>query len=148
METDSQRVRRDSQTSHCSAISCCWMNYGTCSGSAWKSWRSLMTSMPYWVSRNLVKMHFCMLHVMLIGVWLNFFLFFLQYIFLCLPSSPAGCGGLLPSPCHGARKQTSYEGHPGEPAFSYQGWASTAVAGTTHTCHTLIPGPVLFQGTI
>jgi len=49
-----------------------------------------MTSMPYWVSRNLVKMHFCMLHVMLIGVWLNFFYFFYNtFFFVCPVLQPA-----------------------------------------------------------
>lgn len=47
-----QRVKRDFQISPCSVSSCCWMNYGTCLGNVWKSWRSPMTSMLYWVGGN------------------------------------------------------------------------------------------------
>lgn len=52
-ETASRRLRRGFRTSRCSASSSCWMNYGTCSGSVWKSWRSPTISTPCWVSRIL-----------------------------------------------------------------------------------------------
>lgn len=147
-ETASQRARRDSQTSHCSASSCCWMNYGTCLGSAWKSWRSPMTSMPYSVCEVLLKKFISFCYMWFMFVQAAWFCELLPQCFPCFPSSTACRGGLLPSPCHRAREQTSCEGHPREPAFSHQRWASTTVASTPYTCHTFIPRPVLFQGTI
>lgn len=145
-ETANRRVRRDFQTSHYSVSSCYWTNCGTCLASAWKSLRSPMINMPYWVHGILIRNQF-----FLCCMWFILDMSLEEYvplIMLSFPSSSACCGGLLPRPCHRAGEQTTCAGHPGEPAFSHQRRASTAVASTPYTCHTLIPRPILFQGTI
>lgn len=52
-ETASQKVKRGFLTCLFSVSSFCWMNCGTCLESAWRSWRSLTTSMLYWVSSTM-----------------------------------------------------------------------------------------------
>lgn len=75
----SQKVKRKFLTSLCSVSSCCWMNYGICLGSAWKSWRSLTISMRCWVGRiTFFLWNFCLLE--------ELFVFLIHFCDQCLVS--------------------------------------------------------------